>query len=221
MQTWDVNFLKNGNHAADRPHALIILNQPFSLPLLERLWNSTQWHCCADGGANRLFDVFSLEESAGRDADEARLRRVVPVIGPCGFVTGICRYLPDLIKGDFDSLRPDVRNFYASHGVAVVQDHDQDSTDLMKCFQSLEEKEREGNSKVRPLSDLSQQYLTRGITAIRHCPFGWISRPTRSNDTHTLLFAQASKVSPKSICRYGRQCRMGSRQWGTRPSDRP
>ncbi|RXW21040.1 hypothetical protein EST38_g4802 [Candolleomyces aberdarensis] len=131
MRTWDVNFLRNGGQAADRPRALIILNQPFSVPLFQRLWNSTGWHCCADGGANRLHDVF-LEVP---DADEARLR-----------------HLPDLIKGDFDSLNPDVRAFYASHGVSVIQDDDQDSTDLMKCIQALEEKELRDNSEVGPPS---------------------------------------------------------------------
>ena len=75
-------------------------------------------------------------------------------------VTEIYRYLPDLIKGDLDSLRPDVRAFYEAHGVPVVQQDDQDSTDLMKCIQALEEKERRENNGVRsrpclpPHSDL-------------------------------------------------------------------
>ena len=77
MHTWDVNFLRAGSQAADQPHALIILNQPFSVPLLQRLWNSTEWRCCADGGANRLHDVFLKVP----DGNEARLRRVVKSIG--------------------------------------------------------------------------------------------------------------------------------------------
>ncbi|KAJ2917394.1 hypothetical protein MD484_g3027, partial [Candolleomyces efflorescens] len=124
MQTWDVSFLK-AQASTGQPHGLIILNQPFSIPLLQRLWNSTQWHCCADGGANHLHDVFLQVP----DGNEARLR-----------------YLPDLIKGDLDSLRPDVRAFYEAHGVPVVQQDDQDSTDLMKCIQALEEKERRENN---------------------------------------------------------------------------
>ncbi|CAL1716524.1 unnamed protein product [Somion occarium] len=51
-------------------------------------------------------------------------------------------YLPDLIKGDLDSLRDDVRVYYETTGIPVVQDHDQDSTDLMKCVEALTEKER-------------------------------------------------------------------------------
>jgi thiamine pyrophosphokinase len=50
-------------------------------------------------------------------------------------------YLPDLLKGDLDSVREDVRRYYETRGVLVVRDDDQNSTDLMKCIQSLQEKE--------------------------------------------------------------------------------
>ncbi|KAF8899944.1 thiamine pyrophosphokinase [Gymnopilus junonius] len=49
------------------------------------------------------------------------------------------KYLPDLIKGDLDSIRPNVRSFYESNGVPVIQDHDENSTDLMKCLFALED----------------------------------------------------------------------------------
>ncbi|KAF7316884.1 TPK-B1-binding domain-containing protein [Mycena chlorophos] len=51
------------------------------------------------------------------------------------------RYLPQLIKGDLDSLRPDVRDFYAAQDVPIVCDSDQYSTDLMKCVAAIEEME--------------------------------------------------------------------------------
>ena len=56
---WSLPFLDGPSHENGRKYALIILNQPFSLPLLQKLWQSTHWRCCADGGANRLHDVLS------------------------------------------------------------------------------------------------------------------------------------------------------------------
>ncbi|KAF8623713.1 hypothetical protein AX17_007410 [Amanita inopinata Kibby_2008] len=121
MSVWNVEFLKLGA-SNDVRRALIILNQPFSLALLKRVWNHSQWHCCADGGANRLYDLLKLE-SGGSD-----LRRL---------------YTPNLIKGDLDSIRDEVKEYYAEQGVPVVLDHDQDSTDLMKCVSSLQKWEEE------------------------------------------------------------------------------
>ncbi|KJA22890.1 hypothetical protein HYPSUDRAFT_138327 [Hypholoma sublateritium FD-334 SS-4] len=115
-KTWNVKFLHGNKPTTECRYGLVILNQPFSLALLRRLWNSTQWHCCADGGANHLYDSFPDEQ------DRAS-------------------HLPDLIKGDLDSLRADVREYYAALDVPVVQDDDQDSTDLMKCVSSLRTKE--------------------------------------------------------------------------------
>jgi thiamine pyrophosphokinase len=45
--------------------------------------------------------------------------------------------LPDSIHGDLDSLRDDVRAYYASQGVEVTQDPDQYSTDFGKTMQKL------------------------------------------------------------------------------------
>ncbi|KAF5371856.1 hypothetical protein D9615_009563 [Tricholomella constricta] len=118
VMSWNIDFLKRqASSSHGPPRALIILNQPFSRPLFDRLWNSCAWRCCADGGANRLYDIFS-------DALDTR-----------------SAFLPDLIKGDFDSIRDDVRAYYIQQGVSAVQDDDQDSTDLMKCVAAIEEKE--------------------------------------------------------------------------------
>ena len=45
--------------------------------------------------------------------------------------------LPDIIHGDLDSLRDDVRAYYAAHGVDVSQDHDQYSTDFGKTMRKI------------------------------------------------------------------------------------
>ncbi|KAF9565226.1 thiamine pyrophosphokinase Thi80 [Agrocybe pediades] len=120
---WDVNFLQvpSSTKFPDALRALIILNQPISLYLLKSVWSTTQWHCCADGGANRLYDaLLPLERE---------------------------EFLPDLIKGDLDSIRPEVSEYYSSRGVDVIQDGDQNSTDLMKCVSALTEKERIAQSE--------------------------------------------------------------------------
>lgn len=89
------------------------------------LWSSAQLTVCADGGANRLFD-----RSQSVDAQEL--------------------VVPQFIKGDLDSLRGDVREFYERKGAVVVHDPSQDTNDLDKCLQLIHEvQEREGNDQQR------------------------------------------------------------------------
>lgn len=57
---------------------------------------------CADGGANRLFDAAG-SWSAGRDVLSARRA-----------------FLPDVITGDLDSIRPEVADYYSQHGIQCV-----------------------------------------------------------------------------------------------------
>ncbi|KAL6704263.1 thiamine pyrophosphokinase [Coniothyrium glycines] len=103
------------DYAGTRRPDLVILNQPITeFAAFARLWRNTGYHICADGGANRLFDMF---EGELRDQRE--------------------RYLPEAVHGDLDSLRADVGAYYAAQGVAVTRDKDQDSTDFGKCMQKL------------------------------------------------------------------------------------
>ncbi|KAG7099794.1 hypothetical protein E1B28_001606 [Marasmius oreades] len=127
VTNWDVDFLASRDSASHR--VLIILNQPFSFSLLDRVWRSTHWHCCADGGANRLYDVTACKSRSNgwHELSSAETR---------------AKLIPDLIKGDLDSLRCDIQHYYASQGVPVIKDSDQDSTDLMKCINAVEDKER-------------------------------------------------------------------------------
>lgn len=59
-ELWNPNFLHSTSNPVDR--FLIILNQPFSLALLNCLWISSPWRACADGGANRLYDILAHDE---------------------------------------------------------------------------------------------------------------------------------------------------------------
>ncbi|KAI9632252.1 thiamine pyrophosphokinase, partial [Dioszegia hungarica] len=104
-------------------YATIVLNQPITRDdVFRRAWRASSLRICADGGANRLHDHLNEGERE--------------------------EYLPDLIKGDLDSLRPDVRRYYADRGVQVKQDKDEYSTDLMKCVTEVEEREAGAGSEA-------------------------------------------------------------------------
>ena len=46
---------------------LLILNQPISdFAVFARLWSKSKYRLCADGGANRLYDMFSGDLEARR-----------------------------------------------------------------------------------------------------------------------------------------------------------
>jgi thiamine pyrophosphokinase len=127
---WSLPFLQlrqganNDASGSRKATALIILNQPFSRPLLRRLWQASDWHCCADGGANRLHDL--LLRSRNDDAATTTTTTTTTTVAATATTTtpadlfiqrgttttGVDDYLPDLIKGDLDSVREDVRLYY-------------------------------------------------------------------------------------------------------------
>ncbi|KAJ5836253.1 thiamine pyrophosphokinase eukaryotic [Penicillium robsamsonii] len=93
------------------PYALLILNQPINEKAFGVLSRYASYIICADGGANRLFDMPGVREES--------------------------KELPDSIVGDLDSIRPAVREHYEKLGVSVLQDPDQYSTDFTKCLKYL------------------------------------------------------------------------------------
>ncbi|AEE27490.1 unnamed protein product [Arabidopsis thaliana] len=97
-------------------YALVVLNQ--SLPrFTPLLWEHAKLRLCADGGANRIYDELPLFFP---NEDALAIRN---------------RYKPDVIKGDMDSIRRDVLDFYINLGTKVIDEsHDQDTTDLDKCI---------------------------------------------------------------------------------------
>lgn len=77
---------------------------------------AAQLRICADGGANRLHDEFP-ELFPHDDPFDVR-----------------DRYKPDVIKGDMDSIRKEVLDFYRNLGTKILDEsQDQDTTDLHKC----------------------------------------------------------------------------------------
>uniref|UniRef100_A0A7S1ZSZ4 N-acetyltransferase domain-containing protein n=1 Tax=Ditylum brightwellii TaxID=49249 RepID=A0A7S1ZSZ4_9STRA len=96
--------------------ALVILNTPMSSPpssIFTHLWNMASFHVCADGGANRLYDATITKDNEDN------------------------KYIPELIRGDLDSLRSNVESFYKSKGCKVERDSDQDTNDLDKALQVI------------------------------------------------------------------------------------
>ncbi|PVF93190.1 thiamine pyrophosphokinase [Serendipita vermifera] len=124
---WEVPFtgaqrILDGTKAKPLPGqwALIVLNQPFSRQLLDILWHACTYRIFADGGSNRARDALGESWKS---------------------------YKPDLITGDFDSIRPEVKQQYMSLGVQVVEDNDLDATDLMKCFNMIQSLEKNSNGE--------------------------------------------------------------------------
>ena len=100
---------------SDSADELLILN--YKLPsVAPHLWHRCERRYCADGGANRLYDDMP-----------ALFPQHTPAQVRAAFV-------PDVIVGDLDSVRPEVLAFYGEMGTRCVDlSADQDTTDLHKA----------------------------------------------------------------------------------------
>lgn len=99
---WPSRFFTPGKTAS--PYAVLILNQPINEQALSAVINDATLVVCADGGANRLFDLSSMWS-------QVRVNAIV---------------------GDLDSLRPEVEEHFSRRGVIIEKVPDQDSTDFQK-----------------------------------------------------------------------------------------
>lgn len=108
-KVWHCNLFHNPLQFCSQlnNYAAIALNHNLG-KFFPQLWQSAKYRVAVDGGGNRIFD---LNMSEIKD--------------------------PHLIKGDLDSLRHEVREFYSKKGVIVEKDPNQDTTDLQKAFLSM------------------------------------------------------------------------------------
>lgn len=102
----------------DVKYPLILLNQPFSHQLghLKQLWANAVLRAATDGANNTLYDLMNTGQSVEYS------------------------FVPDLVTGDFDSIRPEVKSFMQSKGAEVIATPDQDYTDFTKCLKIVTEK---------------------------------------------------------------------------------
>ena len=107
---------KNLQDYDHKSYGMIILNQPLEhVSYVINAEERSDCVVCADGGANRLFDLHRRAIAQGfRHEDDLNMPRAV--------------------IGDLDSINPEVRRYYAEAGVIVVQDTNQYATDLRKCL---------------------------------------------------------------------------------------
>lgn len=108
---WDPScFFRSGGYTS--PYALLVLNQPINEKAFGVLSDHASYIICADGGANRLYDMLK------HHGQESKI-------------------LPDRIVGDLDSLKPSIRVHYENLNVPITEDPDQYSTDFTKCLRYL------------------------------------------------------------------------------------
>lgn len=153
VRTHSTAFLSS--HEPQQNVALVFLNSPGvhahcgagQASLFERVWRASGARLCADGAANRLYDGL---------AQETRRQR----------------HLPDLIRGDLDSLRPDVRAYYEAKGVRVERDPDQSTHDLDKCLQALHTHHANQALRMRADGDDSAEVGEDDLTVVVLGAFG-------------------------------------------------
>lgn len=109
--TWYPTRIWSSNHTN---YCLIILNNEIiNQERVVDLWNRASFRVLVDGAANSWFDLFRERKD-------------------------ISNPIPDLVTGDFDSIQPNVKDFYEKQMQCnVIETKDQDYTDFTKSLQQI------------------------------------------------------------------------------------
>ena len=119
--------------------ALVLLNTPpRPASALRQLWSLSSYRVCADAAANRLRDSIQLAlgDETMVSGSPAQLRRRLKQLQHVAKQHE--SMVPDAVTGDFDSIRPDVLDFYRQRGCLIAHNPSQNSTDFDKALQLVE-----------------------------------------------------------------------------------
>eukprot|EP00472_Partenskyella_glossopodia_P005686 CAMPEP_0197529958 /NCGR_PEP_ID=MMETSP1318-20131121/30243_1 /TAXON_ID=552666 /ORGANISM="Partenskyella glossopodia, Strain RCC365" /LENGTH=327 /DNA_ID=CAMNT_0043085605 /DNA_START=245 /DNA_END=1228 /DNA_ORIENTATION=+ len=120
-RTYTYDHLFRPKEGDERLHdtALVLLNtawNPTLTWLLGNVWDKVDVVVCADGASNRLYD---LTQQLGAEHER--------------------KFVPSVLCGDLDSLKPHVAEYYKLKGVQIIQVDDDMSNDLEKCLKYVQE----------------------------------------------------------------------------------
>ncbi|PRP82597.1 coagulation factor 5/8 type domain-containing protein [Planoprotostelium fungivorum] len=165
--------------------AIIIVNSV--LPKhLSRFWNGSTkvMVVCADGGANRLHDFWETEEQRAS-------------------------HIPNIIRGDLDSIRPEVKLYYQNKGAEIIHNLDQDTTDLTKCLSSVPPSKRTlvmgafGGNFSQEISNINSLYneKDRSIVLLGEENAALLFLPGKSYNVHCRVGPKVGLLPIGSRCR--------------------
>ena len=69
--------------------------------------------------------------------------------------------VPDVVTGDFDSIREDVVEFYRARGCRIAHNPSQDNTDFEKALALVAEAQRAGGSSARHTNCYNGRFFGR------------------------------------------------------------
>ncbi|XP_071514116.1 thiamine pyrophosphokinase 1-like isoform X2 [Panulirus ornatus] len=148
--------------------AVIMLNEALdktNVHYVSSLWQKASVRVCTDGATNYYHKLMRCEDKASATTD---------CVEPSSSVishteTSVSEMslspsnpLPDIITGDFDSVKPELLKLYGSLGVNIVSTPDQDETDFTKSVRVLEKHVEEKKLKVGTLISVPVVVLSRG-----------------------------------------------------------